>query len=170
MQLQMLNRTSIILTVITISLLLTASLAGAQSEEALGLTLLKTSMRTQNDSVTLITQIFQDVFQPSSGTCPASAVKGCTLKIDVSCIFQDNYFGNSETIQVSVSGPSLPTVDPAQAVPVDGVAASSPNWDARHFTWMQRNIPAGATVTVNIGVAGSGSVLYRTETLTLFQN
>lgn len=158
---------------LAISVIFTAAMPGAraQSEEALGLTLVKTSMRTQNDSVTLNPIVFQQAFQPTTGACPASATHGCTLRIEVSCIFENTDFSGSETINVTVSSKAnLPAIDPAASVPVDGVAASSPNWDAHTFHWMQRNIPAGASLSVAVGVEGNGTALYRTETIELFTN
>jgi len=85
-------------------------------------------------------------------------------------VFEDNWNSGSETINVTVTGASLPPVDPAAAVPIDGVVPQNPNWDARTFHWMQRSVPAGAKVTVNIGVEGSIAAYYRTETIELFKN
>ena len=71
----------------------------------------------------------------------------------MSCVFEDTWGNGSETINVTVTGAGLPPVDPAAAVPVDGAAVT--NLDAHTFHWMQRSVPAGAEVTVNIGVEGT---------------
>lgn len=124
--------------------------ANAQSQQALSLTLLKTSIQTQDDTLSLISNEFQQAFLPAAATCPniTFAKNGCTLRIEVSCVFEDTWFSGSETINVTVMGASLPPVDPAAAIPMDGVAPNNPNLDAHTFHWMQRSIPAGATVTV----------------------
>jgi len=151
-------------------LLIASPSASAQSEQALSLTLLKTSIRTQNDTLTLITNEFQQAFLATKATCPSTATKGCTLRIEVSCVFEDTWYSGSETIQITISGASLPPIDPAAAVPFDGVAPQNPNWDAHTFHWMQRGVPIGAAVTVTVGVEGSGAANDRTETIELFKN
>jgi hypothetical protein len=153
-----------------IGLLVLAPLASAQSESALNLTPLKTSMRTQSDSLALVQNVFLEAFPTTNGSCPASASNGCTLRIDVSCLFQDTLFGESESINIDITGKNLPAIDPLATVPIDGVAATNPNWDSRQFTWMQRQIPAGSSFSVTIGIAGSGTAYLRTATLELFKN
>lgn len=143
--------------------------ANAQ-EQALGLTLLKTSIRTEVDTIDLITNEFQPAFPPTKETCPTTATKGCTLRIEVSCIFVDTWASGSETINVTVTGAGLPSVDPAAAIPIDGAVTQNDQWDAHTFHWMQRSVPAGATVTVNIGVEGAGSAGDRAETVELLKN
>ena len=152
-----------------LSVVFMASQGGsAQSQQALSLTLLKTSIQTQDDTLILTTDVFEQAFLPATETCPTTAKHGCTLRIEVSCVFEDTWGNGSETIIVTVTGVSLPPVDPAAAVPVDGVAVT--NLDAHTFHWMQRSVPAGAKVTVNIGVEGTTAALYRSETIELFKN
>ena len=112
--------------------------ATAQSEQALNLTLLKTSIQTQADTLILTTNVFTQAFLPATENCPTTAKNGCTLRIEVSCVFEDTWGNGSQTVNVTVTGASLPPVDPAPAVPVDGAAVT--NDDAHTFHWMQRSV------------------------------
>jgi hypothetical protein len=140
----------------------------AQSQQAVGLKLFQTSINTQNDLLPLISNVFEQAFLPTAVHCPMIATNGCTLRIDVSCVFEDTGYPPSETINVSVTGASLPPVDPDASVSVDGVPQI--NFDARSFQWVQRSVPAGATATVSVQVEGNGSAFDRTETIDVFRN
>jgi hypothetical protein len=162
--------------VLFVVLMASLECANAQSEQALGLKLLQTSIQTQLDVLSLTDAGFSPAFLPATETCPINAKNGCTLRIDVSCELETADTLNVEIFNVTVTGASLPPVDPAAEVQVT-VAAGNPFWDTRSFHWMQRSVPAGATVTVGIGVAAEsiggvygGAVSYRTETIELFKN
>jgi hypothetical protein len=144
--------------------------ANAQSQQALGISLLGSSIETQSDSLTLISEVFLEAFPSFVVPCPKTATKGCTLRIDVSAVYQDSLASGAENIMVTVSGANLPPVDPSPTIPIDGIASESQSFDARSFRWMQRNVSAGATVTVTIGAEGGGSLSYRTATVDLFKN
>jgi hypothetical protein len=144
--------------------------ANAQSQQAHGITLLGSSIETQSDSLTLISEVFLEAFPSFDVPCPKTATKGCTLRIDVSAVFQDTLASGAENVMVTVTGANLPPVDPSPVIPIDGVAPESQSFDARSFRWMQRSVPAGATVTVTVGAEGGGSLYYRTATVDLFKN
>ncbi|MFZ0824022.1 MAG: hypothetical protein WAM87_10225 [Terriglobales bacterium] len=116
----------------------------------------------------MTTNVFTQAFLPATENCPTTAKNGCTLRIEVSCVFEDTWGNGSQTVNVTVTGASLPPVDPAPAVPVDGAAVT--NDDAHTFHWMQRSVPAGAKLTVTVGIEGEIAAIYRTETIELFKN
>jgi hypothetical protein len=146
-----------------------ATAAGAQ-EHALSLTLLKTSIRTQNDVLNL-QQTGMQAFLPTVMICPATAKKGCTLEIEVSSTFLSTNDAGI-LVTVAVTGAGLPGIDPDATLNVCDECSE----DTRTFQWMQRSIPTGtkATVTVEFAVPSAGSpeaqATDRTETVQLFKN
>jgi hypothetical protein len=148
--------------------------ASAQQEQALNLTLLKTSIRTQSDDLTITNNPVQ-AFPNTTVTCPKTATKGCTLAIEVASMLYWDSSANEDTATLTVTGASLPRVDPAASIAMDGIYYGNYQWAAFDFRWMQRAVPAGAQVTVNIqfvsgGTADSGEASSRTETVELFKN
>jgi hypothetical protein len=108
--------------------------AATAQEQALNLTLLKTFIRTQNDSFNLMAD-GTEAFLPTKVRCPASANKGCTLKIEISGTFTGiSGYSNNAMITVMVSdGSGLPGIDPAPSI------TTCPNCgvdDTRTFQWM----------------------------------
>jgi len=146
--------------------ILLATAADAQ-EQALNLTLLKTFIRTQNNTLSL-TQNEMPAFLPTAVDCPTTAKRGCTLEIEIA----GQFAGNLIQITVAVSdGLSLPGIDPAAIIVVCGAGCNS---DTEPFQWMQRGIPAGTKTTVTVDLAdnynSSSLVSNRTETIQLFKN
>jgi len=82
--------------------------ANAQSQQAHGITLLGSSIETQSDSLTLISEVFLEAFPSFDVPCPKTATKGCTLRIDVSAVFQDTLASGAENVMVTVTGANLP--------------------------------------------------------------
>jgi hypothetical protein len=153
-----------IVAIVMLCLALSAPGTQAQSEQSLNLTPLKTSIRTRSDDVHLTTTPVQ-IFADTEVTCPKTSTKGCTLEIEVAGQFA--IYGDSSAAQITVKvSPNLPSADPEATVNGGGGMVT--------FDWMQREVSAGATVTVNIqaNVNGSdgGDVYSRTETVTLFKN
>jgi hypothetical protein len=146
-----------------------ATVADGQ-EQALSLTLLKTSIRTQNDILNL-SQNGTQAFLPTVVGCPATAKKGCTLEIDISSQFLSTNDAGV-LITVTVSGSGLPGIDPDATITVCGECGDSTS----PFQWMQRSVPAGtkATVTVEFRMPSAGSTTAqaadRIETIKLFRN
>jgi hypothetical protein len=101
-------------------------------------------------------------------TCPATAPKGCTLKIEISAAFLDLNTGNAVFVTVIVSdGSGLPGIDPDASI----TTCESCGEDTRTFQWMQRSVPAGTKATVTVQFAAqSGQALDRTEAIELFKN
>ena len=153
-------------------LLLFAFSATAQNrQQALNLTLLTTSMQTADDTLAL-TNTYAHVFGTLDVTCPSTATNGCTIEIQVSSQFAYASGANPDTINIGVSGATLPPLAPDYAVVVDSIASCGNNctWNAFGFQWMQRSVPAGETVTVSVKMRGSSSVGNRTETVQVFGN
>ncbi len=141
--------------------------AGAQ-QRALGLTLLKTFMRTQNNSFPLQSSGTQ-AFLPTVVACPTTALNGCTLRIEVSGTFENVTFNEPVYIIVS-DGPGLPGLDPDASI---STCFSCGGMDSRTFQWMQRSVPAGTKATVTVQFAqpeSTGEALDRIETIELFKN
>ena len=132
------------------------------------LTLSKTLIDTQNNFLGLSTTPAL-AFGAKTFTCPATRLRGCTIRIEVSSQFWAIPVGT--VAQVSISS-TAGTVSPSTLVNVNsdtnGGLAS-----VHSFQWMVTGIPAGVTATVNVsfdvsgGTAASG---YRTETAQLFLN
>jgi hypothetical protein len=144
--------------------------AAHTQEQALSLTLLKTSLRTQNNPVTLSTTA-QQVFLPTVVTCPVIPKNACTLKIEVSGAFVGVQTDETLYLTVTVIGTNLPAINPDATIPT--CPTCNPN-DTRTFQWMQRNVPAGTKATVTIQFSTSANygtaVLDRTESIELFKN
>jgi hypothetical protein len=160
---------------VAVSVMFALSLsATAQQEQALNLTLLKTSIRTQSDDLTITNNPVQ-AFPNTTVTCPKTATKGCTLAIDVASMLYCDSLANADNATVTVTGASLPPVDPGASISMDGIYYGNYQWAVFDFRWMQRAVPAGAQVKVNIqfvsgGTADSGEAGSRTETVELFKN
>lgn len=89
-------------------LLLFAFSATAQNrQQALNLTLLTTSMQTADDTLAL-TNTYAHVFGTLDVTCPSTATNGCTIEIQVSSQFAYASGANPDTINIGVSGATLP--------------------------------------------------------------
>jgi len=156
---------------VAIAIFAATPIACAQQEQALNLTLLKTSIRTQNDGITLTNNPVQ-VLPNTTVACPTTAKKGCTLTIDIGS--QASYIGtggNPDTAIVTVSGAKLPPVDPYSTVTMDmidyGGGEPTVPFSAR---WMQRGVRAGAHVTVNVQMSGNGVASSLIETVSVFEN
>jgi hypothetical protein len=152
------------------------ALPAVAQEQALNLTLLKTFIRTRNDSFNLSNSGTQ-AFLPTAVYCPTTAPKGCTLKIEVSGTFEEIVGGDQVSITVTVSGSGLPGVDPDATIETcpDSIADTQDTGcaatDTRTFQWMQRSVPAGTKAIVKVQFAASGGVaLDRSETTELFKN
>jgi hypothetical protein len=148
-------------------LLATGAARAGTKAQALNLTLLKTFIRTQNDTLQLGSG-GQQGFLPTVVDCPTTAKKGCSLEIQVS----GQFAGNNIEITVAVSdGAGLPAINPAASIYVCGAGCDA---DTEPFQWMQRGIPTGtkATVTVEFedNYNSSSQALDRTETIQLFKN
>jgi hypothetical protein len=145
--------------------------AYAQQEQALNLTLLKTSIQTQNDDLTLTNDGIQ-AFPNLTVNCPAAVKKGCTLTIDIaSQVYYDGTGANLDTATVNVTGAKLPPVDPSASVDMDAIyyGGGEPTV-AFGSRWMQRGVRPGHSVTVNIQMFGTGGATARTETVSVFEN
>jgi hypothetical protein len=153
----------------SVASIFSAPSASAQ-QQALGLTLLRTFIRTQNNQFLLQPSSFTQAFLPTTATCPTTATRGCTLRIEVSGTFDATVYPGSVTAEVTITGGSgLPGVDPDGQVEVMGTPSNG--YEARSFQWMQRSIPAGIRVTVSVLFEGGGVyALDRTETIQLLRN
>lgn len=147
----------------------TDALAGS-SEDALNLTLLRTYIRTQNDTLSINNNPVQ-AFLPTVVTCPTTVPNGCTLRIEVSSVFQNvSSINTGVSVELIVTGSNLPGVDP------DATLQACPDCgdDMRTFQWMQRDVPSGTQVTVNVEfylpLNIGGQAVDRTETVELFRN
>lgn len=141
--------------------------AGGAQEQALNLTLLKTFIRRQNNTLSL-TQNEMPAFLPTAVDCPTTAKRGCTLEIQIA----GQFGGNLIQITVAVNGGlGMPGIDPSASIIVCGFGC---NPDTEPFQWMQRGIPAGtkATVTVEFedNYNSSSQAYNRTETIQFFKN
>jgi hypothetical protein len=158
--------------IVMLGLALSAPGVQAQSsQQSLNLTPLKTSIRTQKDQVNLGNSPVQ-IFVNTKMTCPTTATKGCTLGMGVVAIVSVDSNGGEVAVNVAVSGAKMPSIDPDSSIQVDGLYGKAM---ASTFSWMQRQVPTGATVTVNVqaevtGNSSSGTAYDRTETVTLFKN
>jgi hypothetical protein len=144
--------------------------ATAQRQQSLNLTLLTTSIQTQHDVLTLQKQPVQ-VFPVLPVTCPATATNGCTLLIgiSISASYTAQSGGFSQMLGASVTGAVLPPIDPAQLVNLDSIPIEKYR-SAWGFEWMQRDVPAGASVAVRVQAGGaSGTAGNRTETVQVYQ-
>jgi hypothetical protein len=146
-------------------------IAHAQQEQALNLTLLKTSIQTQNDDLTLTNNGVQ-AFPNLTVSCPAALKKGCTLAIDIaSQVYYEGTGQNLDSATVTITGAKLPPVDPSASVDMDTIyyGGGEPTV-AFSSRWMQRGVRSGHSVTVNIQMFGTGGATSRTETVSVFEN
>ncbi len=149
-------------------LLATGAMRASAQEQAFNLTLLKTFVRTENNTLNL-SQSGTQAFLPTTVNCPTTAKKGCVLKIEVSSEFSNmNQNGASITVTVS-DGSGLPGIDPNASIP----SCNECGADNRTFQWMQRSLPARTKATVKVEfsqIDNQGQASNRTETIELFKN
>ncbi len=133
-----------------------ASLAGAEEVSLSNLLLQKTYLKTNNDGFTFQTEsnvaitgdpLWNDLFTPTSITCPGRSGSTCTARIKVSAIFEQG--GSGASVQCRVRHSVALLGKPVLALPGDVYFPDlNESFIFRQngtFSWVARGLPVGST-------------------------
>ncbi len=153
-----------------------ASLAGAEEVSLSNLLPQKTYLKTNNDTLTIIPSdpLWNDIFTPTSITCPGRSGTTCTARIEVSAVFEPNP-SQGAFVQCRVHYPVALLGKPVLALPGDvyfpDVGYAEIKRQNGTFSWVARGLPVGST-TFQVECRNSHSsyaVLKRTMTIDVYK-
>jgi hypothetical protein len=122
------------------------------ADEASNLTLRRTYLKTQSQTVVL-PATFTDAFTLTTVACPEDTVASCTVRVEVSIAFEEIEPGAVAAMRARVDGL---TASPG-IVELDSMSAGTLG-NVRTFSWIRTGVAPGShTVDVEFGMAGTGA-------------